>query len=241
MPQSGLHRPRRLQALRTVAHQRVPGRYQAPPVKIPSCPGDYLPDGSLSKVRRYEKGCHHARSFVHALHTTKLQETYGADEAATSFSNSAIWHWELGDKESALNACRFVISKLMPKMDRSNIHQSFVVMYPVVLVMKSYGVVVQARKHFDRLVVTPFTAFFGEGKSFFLPFYEPIMMLLPKECNKIFHSRTSSNYVVFLRTVILKLDFVNKKQLPHLKRCDIDNKNIVVFMTPGKDGKRINI
>lgn len=117
--------------------------------------------------------------YDHATHTKKLRATYGSDEAATSFSNSAIWHWKLGDKEAALDACRFVIGKLMPKTDHSDVHQSFVIMYPVVLVMMSYDVAVQARKHFDRLVVKPFNAFFGEGKSsFFLPVYEPIMMLL---------------------------------------------------------------
>jgi len=117
--------------------------------------------------------------YDHEVHTNKLQEIYGSDDAAVSFSYAAMWNWELGNKDAALDACRFVIGKLMPKMDRSNVHQSFMVMYPVVLVMKSYDVAVQARKHFDRLVVKPFGTFFGEGKSsFFLPVYEPIMMLL---------------------------------------------------------------
>lgn len=117
--------------------------------------------------------------YDHAEHNKKLRNTYGSDEAALSFSNSAMWHLELGDKEAALDACRFVIGKLMPKTDRSDVHQSFVIMYPVVLVMLASGVAVQARKHFERLVLKPFGAFFGEGKSsFFLPVYEPIMMLL---------------------------------------------------------------
>jgi hypothetical protein len=117
--------------------------------------------------------------YDNAAHSKKLHDTYGNDEAALSFSNSAMWHLQLGDKDAALNACRFVIGKLMPKMDHSDVHQSFVMMYPVVLVMKDTGVAVQARKHFDRLVVKPFSTFFGEGKSsFFLPVYEPIMMLL---------------------------------------------------------------
>lgn len=117
--------------------------------------------------------------YDHIDHNKKLKETYGCDEAALSFANSAMWHWQLGDKEAALDACRHVIGKLMPKMDRTDVHQSFVMMYPVALVMKDTGVAVQARKHFDRLVVKPFSQFFGEGKSsFFLPVYEPILMLL---------------------------------------------------------------
>ena len=114
-----------------------------------------------------------------AAHFKKLRNTYGSDVAATSFSNSAMWQLQLGNKEAALDACRFVIGKLMPKMDRSDVHQAFVMMYPVALVMKDTGVAVQARKHFDRLVIQPFSTYFGEGKSsFFLPVYEPIMMLL---------------------------------------------------------------
>lgn len=112
-------------------------------------------------------------------HSPKLRETYGTDAAALSFSNSAMWHMQLGDSEAALNACRFVIGKIMSKMDRSDFNQAFEMMYPVVLAMKENGVAVQARKHFDRLVVQPFNTYFGEGKSsFFLPVYEPIMMLL---------------------------------------------------------------
>ena len=117
--------------------------------------------------------------YDHENHTKNLRETYGSDDAALSFSNSAMWHLQLGNKDAALDACRFVIGKLMPKTDRSDVHQSFVIMYPVVLVMKDTGVAVQARKHFDRLVVKTFSEYFGEGKSsFFLPVYEPIMMLL---------------------------------------------------------------
>lgn len=137
----------------------------------------YQRSGDMTKAVGIQKVLYNV--YDHVEHSKKLQETYGSDEAALSFSNSAMWHWQMGDKEAALNACRHVIGKLMPKTDRSDVHQSFVMMYPVVLVMKDTGVAVQARKHFDRLVVKPFSAFFGEGKSsFFLPVYEPIMMLL---------------------------------------------------------------
>lgn len=137
----------------------------------------YLRHDDMTKAVGIQKVLYNV--YDHVEHNKRLKETYGSDEAALSFSNSAMWHLQLGDKEASLDACRHVIGKLMPKMDRSDVHQSFVMMYPVVLVMKDVGVAVQARKHFDRLVVKPFSAFFGEGKSsFFLPVYEPVMMLL---------------------------------------------------------------
>jgi hypothetical protein len=137
----------------------------------------YKRNGDMEKALGIQKILYNI--YDHEEHNKKLKAIYGSDEAAMSFSNAAMWHWQVGAKEAALDACRHVIGKLMPKTDRSDVHQSFMIMYPVVLVMKDSGVAVQARKHFDRLVVKPFSAFFGEGKSsFFLPVYEPIMMLL---------------------------------------------------------------
>jgi hypothetical protein len=143
-----------------------------------SCQVDlYRRNGDMAKAVGIQKLLYSI--YDHSEQTKKLHETYGNDVAALTFSNSAMWQLQLGDKDAALNACRFVIGKIMPKIDHSDVHQSFVLMYPVVLVMKDTGVAVQARKHFDRLVVKPFSTFFGEGKSsFFLPVYEPIMMLL---------------------------------------------------------------
>ena len=67
----------------------------------------------------------------------------------------------------------------MPKLEKRNVHVSFMIIFPVLWVMKDNGFALEARDFFDDFVCEAYTEYFGEGRStFFLPLYDPVMMLL---------------------------------------------------------------
>ena len=85
----------------------------------------------------------------------------------------------VGDPCGALETCRYIIEVLMPKMEERNVHNSCVMLWPVLWVMKDMGLALEARDHFDTFVVQAFNKHFGEGGSTWaLPAYKPTLMLL---------------------------------------------------------------
>lgn len=114
-----------------------------------------------------------------AEHSEDISECYGSDRCAQSFGMSAVWHDKLGFPEKALETCWYVINDLIPKMEPRNVHNSCVMMYPLLWILKKQGYALEARDNFVRIVVEAFDQYFGGGRSTFcLPVYESILMLL---------------------------------------------------------------
>lgn len=112
-------------------------------------------------------------------HSLDVIAEYESDRSGQSFAVSAVWYAQLGDTEKALERCWYVINELLPKMDSRCIHNSFMMIYPLLWILKENGYAQQARDHFSRSVVDAFTEYFGEGRSTsFLPVFDPIMTVL---------------------------------------------------------------
>lgn len=110
--------------------------------------------------------------------STDLCDVYGVDIGAQCLASGALWRMQLDMTEEALSICRFVISTVLPQIERRNVHASFMVLYPVLLVLMECGLTSQARDHFEKFICEPFTELPQGMSSFFFPMYDPILMLL---------------------------------------------------------------
>lgn len=112
-------------------------------------------------------------------HSLDLCDEYGNDLGAQSFANCALWNHQLKRQDDALGGCWFIVEELMPKLEKRNVNASFMIIFPVLWVMKDNEFALEARDFFDDFVCEAYTEYFGEGRStFFLPMYDPVMMLL---------------------------------------------------------------
>jgi hypothetical protein len=112
-------------------------------------------------------------------HSLDLCDEYGSDLGAQSFATSTMWYVQLGQTEYALATCWFVLESLMTKLEKRNVHASFMIIYPVIWVLKDSGFALEAREAFEIFVCEAYTEHYGKGRStFFLPLYDPILMLL---------------------------------------------------------------
>jgi hypothetical protein len=127
---------------------------------------------SLRKV--YEPECH----------TNKICNAYGSDRAAQCISLSAVWQYELGYREEALSTCDFVLDSLMPMMEATNVHNSCVILFPVIWILKDCGMALKARDVFSKYVVSAFKKYFKDGATTFaLNLFEPILIVLDLDEN----------------------------------------------------------
>ena len=108
-----------------------------------------------------------------------LCAAYGSDRSAQLNCMSILWHRAKYENEKAVDTCWYIINELMPLMDLQNVHNSCMIMFPVIWTLKDSGYALEARKHFTRIVVDAFDEHYGDGRSTFcLPVYDPILMLL---------------------------------------------------------------
>ena len=112
-------------------------------------------------------------------HSAGVCKAYGSDRSAQSYAHSTRWKMMVGDPDGALKTCRYIVDNLMPKMEERNVHNSCMMLWPVLWVMKAMGLALEARDYFNRFVVMPFKKHFGDGGSTWaLATYEPTLMLL---------------------------------------------------------------
>lgn len=106
-------------------------------------------------------------------------KAYGSDRSAQCFGLSALWHMMEGNMPAAVETCEYIFEHLMPKMDPKNVHNSAIMIYPTIWVMKQERRAMEILELFVSYVVEPFDEYLGEGAfTFCLPVYDPIMMLL---------------------------------------------------------------
>ena len=112
-------------------------------------------------------------------HSAEICAAYGSDRSAQCYGLSALWHMQLGNVKAAEEACYYVFENLMPKMPVRNVHNSALMLYPTMWVMKDLGRSMEALEIFVKYVVEAFDEYLGEGAfTFCLPVYDPVMMLL---------------------------------------------------------------
>jgi len=120
-----------------------------------------------------------AEVYVAAEHHALMCQSYGSDRGAQSFGCSAVWLVILGRTEEAMQTCRYVIDELMPHMDLQNVHNAFVMLYPVIFILKDNGLELAAegRALYEKYFGLPFEKYYGNrGHTFSLPIYKPIMI-----------------------------------------------------------------
>ena len=118
-------------------------------------------------------------------HTVLICEAYRSDLSAQCFGVSCLWLVLLDRKDEALARCEYIFKELMPKMDIRNVHNSCTMLYPTIWVMKDANRSLEMLETFIKYVVTPFDEYYGEGAfTFYLPAYDPVMMLLELDGRK---------------------------------------------------------
>lgn len=112
-------------------------------------------------------------------HSHRLTDTYGSDHSGQTIAQSAQWHVQLHEHEKALCVCDSVVDDLLPNMDQQNVMNSFMMLYPIIWVMKDHGKALEARQLFERWVVQASADRLDErGITNDKPLHQPILMLL---------------------------------------------------------------
>lgn len=112
-------------------------------------------------------------------HSHLISHTYGSDRSGQCIAQSALWYLQLGQVESALQVCSYVVEELLPKMDPQNVGNSFLILYPVIWVMKDHGRANEARAAFEKHVLQTFAKRLDErGLTSDRPLHHPIKYLL---------------------------------------------------------------
>jgi hypothetical protein len=77
--------------------------------------------------------------YVPELHSERTCTIYGSDRAAQNISLSTVWLNEVGKGKEAMETCDLVKRELLPKMEIRNIHNSFVMLLPILWAMQDHG------------------------------------------------------------------------------------------------------
>ena len=123
-------------------------------------------------------------SYVPEEHSEGVSSAYGTDRSAQCYSQSALWHYMLGNADEALRMCEYVIDELLPKMDPKNVLNSCELILPLIRILKNRGQEKRMRKLFYEEVVQNFHRHFGkDGVTPCLPVFRPLLLLLDV-CNE---------------------------------------------------------
>jgi len=106
-------------------------------------------------------------------------KAYASDRVAQAFSHSVNFNNALGRTQAALDTCNYIVEEIVPKSDPKNIHNTFVLLYAVIITLKENGLALKARDVFQARIVDMFEEHFGPGGSTLSkPMFKPIMTLL---------------------------------------------------------------
>lgn len=121
---------------------------------------------------------------IEAQHVA-ICKAYGSDRVGQAFSHSVNWNHALGRTDAALATCKYIVEEIVPKSDPKNVHNTFCLLYSVVVTMKEHGKALEARDLFITAVVDPFEQHFGSGGSTVTkPIWKPILMVLDMQGNE---------------------------------------------------------
>jgi len=178
---------------------------------------------------------------------------YASDRAAQNYGYSVLWYEIMGKHDESQSQINFILSRLLPLMPEKNVHNSLLLLYPVLLVLVDNGMAQKARSIFHSHVYDCFYKFYGnESSTFFLFIYEALKFLFlvasydqgdfPKdEFNKIEDWVLSDNVGSFPKIVVLNMCAMGRsphciiaeicirlasKQVDHEKRKLLINKGM---------------
>lgn len=118
-------------------------------------------------------------AYIPEEHSEGVSSAYGTDRSAQCYSQSALWHYMLGNVDEALALCEYVIDELLPKMDPKNVLNSCELILPLIRILKNRGQEKRMRKLFHKEVVQNFEKHFGkDGVTPCLPVFRPLLLLL---------------------------------------------------------------
>ena len=112
-------------------------------------------------------------------HSALVVASYASDRCAQNFGCTANCCMRLGQVDKALAIADHIEYNIMPKMDPKNVHNSAVMVFPIIWILKDNGMVERSRKILEKFVQKPFDEYFGEdGSTPFLPAFKPFKILL---------------------------------------------------------------
>jgi hypothetical protein len=134
---------------------------------------------TFHRMGQYEKAIQShfllRKVYVPDQHSAAISAVYATDRCAQNFTCTVSCYNRLGQVDKALELSDYIIHELMPKMDLKNVHNSAVMLYAVVWIMKDNRQVKQASMIWNRYVVEPFRRYFGEdGSTPCLPAFVPM-------------------------------------------------------------------
>lgn len=136
----------------------------------------------FSRQGRYSDAlyCHERLKRVYNVkkHSALVVAAYNSDRSAQNFGLTANCLYRMGRVKEALLLCDKVLNVLLPQMDLKNVHNSVIMIYPLLWIMKNEKMSKKAANAFKKFVTDPFYLHFGnDGKTATLPFFKPIKVL----------------------------------------------------------------
>lgn len=135
-----------------------------------------------SRQGQYEEGlhCHLMLKRVYnvAKHSALVIEAYASDRSAQNYGNGALCLYRLGRVEESLQLSFLVLEEIMPQMDLKNVHNSMVMIYPTLWILKNENLFEKALVALEHFVFEPFEVHFGkDGKTPLLVLFKPLKVL----------------------------------------------------------------
>ncbi|KAL3763332.1 hypothetical protein ACHAW5_010999 [Stephanodiscus triporus] len=125
-------------------------------------------------------------------------KAYGSDRVAQAFSHSVNFNNALGRTQAALDTCNYIMEEILPKSDPKNVHNSFCLLYSVIITLKENGLSLQAQQVFQERIVAPFEKYFGPGGSTYSkPMFKPILVLLELQMKEDYDSAKIEEYTAW--------------------------------------------
>lgn len=143
----------------------------------------------LSRLGKFEEALENLET-IKSIYDIETQhaaicKAYGSDRVGQAFSHSVNWNHALGRTDAALATCKYIVEEIVPKSDPKNAHNTFCLLYSVIVTMKEHGKALEARDLFTSAIVAPFERHFGSGGSTFTkPMWQPILMVLHMQGNE---------------------------------------------------------
>jgi hypothetical protein len=112
-------------------------------------------------------------------HSAGVVASYASDRCAQNFGCAANCYVRLVQIDKALEIADFIEYQIMPKMDLQNVHNSAVMVYPILWIWKDQRMTERSLRVFEKYVKEPFEKYFAKDCSTpFLPAFKPTQVLL---------------------------------------------------------------
>ncbi len=136
----------------------------------------------FSRQAAYEDAliCHEKLKKVYDVkkHSALVVEAYSSDRSAQNYGNAANCLYRLGRVTEALKLSNLVLDMIMPQMDLKNVHNSIIMIYPIIWILKNERMPQRAASSLDTFVFKPFDKYFGEnGYTICLQIFKPLHAL----------------------------------------------------------------